>query len=115
MLDTRVPTRRLVVLGDPGAGKTMLLIRLVRSQLARRAAADEKTATSTPVPVLFSLASWNPSRQGLRDWLVDQLITHYPGLREPAPSVGGNRLAGREPFSTTGSSSRFLTGWMRSG
>ena len=93
VLDRRVPTRRLVVLGDPGAGKTMLLIRLVRSQLARRAAADEKTATSTPVPVLFSLASWNPSRQGLRDWLVDQLITHYPGLREPAPSVGRESLS----------------------
>jgi GTPase SAR1 family protein len=92
VLGRRVPTRRLVVLGDPGAGKTMLLVRLVRSQLARRAAAGN-AAASTPVPVLFSLASWDPSRQGLRDWLVDQLITDYPGLRDPAPSVGRESLS----------------------
>ena len=31
------PTRRLVVLGDPEAGKTMLMVRLVLDLLARRA------------------------------------------------------------------------------
>jgi hypothetical protein len=34
----RVPTGRLVVLGEPGAGKTMLMVRLVLDLLARRAA-----------------------------------------------------------------------------
>jgi len=33
----RVPTGRLVVLGEPGAGKTMLMVRLVLDLLARRA------------------------------------------------------------------------------
>jgi hypothetical protein len=33
----RVPTDRLVVLGEPGAGKTMLMVRLVLDLLARRA------------------------------------------------------------------------------
>jgi hypothetical protein len=32
----RVPTGRLVVLGEPGAGKTMLMVRLVLDLLARR-------------------------------------------------------------------------------
>lgn len=44
---TRVPSRRLVVLGEPGAGKTMLMIRLVLELLARR-------ASGGPVPILAS-------------------------------------------------------------
>jgi hypothetical protein len=49
----RVPTGRLVVLGEPGAGKTMLMVRLVLDLLAR-------PASGGPVPVLVSLASWTP-------------------------------------------------------
>jgi hypothetical protein len=33
----RMPTGRLVVLGEPGAGKTILMVRLVLDLLARRA------------------------------------------------------------------------------
>ena len=55
---TRVPTGRLVVLGEPGAGKTMLMVRLVLDLLARR-------ASGAPVPFLASLASWNPATQDL--------------------------------------------------
>lgn len=43
----QVPTGRLVVLGEPGAGKTMLMIRLVLDLLARRVSVG-------PVPVLAS-------------------------------------------------------------
>jgi predicted NACHT family NTPase len=32
----RVPTGRLVVLGEPGTGKTVLMVRLVLDLLARR-------------------------------------------------------------------------------
>ncbi|MFG3013914.1 NACHT domain-containing protein [Streptomyces cinerochromogenes] len=73
----RVPTRRLVILGEPGAGKSVLLIRLLQDLIQRR------TATS-PVPVLFSLASWNPSRP-LKSWMAEQLRRTHPGLRSPAP------------------------------
>ncbi|MFF5639842.1 NACHT domain-containing protein [Streptomyces sp. NPDC012825] len=69
----RIPTRRLVILGEPGSGKSVLLIRLLQDLLARRTE-DE------PVPVLFSLASWDP-HQPLKGWLADQLRRHYPGLR----------------------------------
>jgi hypothetical protein len=52
----RLPTGRLVVLGEPGAGKTMLMVRLVLDLLARRTA-------GSPVPFLASIASWTlPSR-----------------------------------------------------
>jgi hypothetical protein len=44
----KVPTGRLVVLGEPGAGKTTLALRLVLDLLASR-------ASGAPVPVLVSL------------------------------------------------------------
>lgn len=73
---SKVPTRRLVVLGEPGSGKTMLMVRLVLDLLARR-------TPGTPVPFLASAASWNPEKQNLADWLAGQLIVDHPGLRRP--------------------------------
>jgi hypothetical protein len=69
----RVPSGRLVVLGRAGAGKTVLTSRFVLTLLANR---------TLPVPVIFSLGSWNPTADSLRDWLADQLITTYPVLAE---------------------------------
>ncbi|WP_411129051.1 NACHT domain-containing protein [Streptomyces sp. x-19] len=74
----RVPGGRLVILGEPGAGKTMLLVRLLLALVERR-------APGLPVPVIFPLASWDPSRQDLADWLADRLATDYPALALPAP------------------------------
>ena len=75
----RVPTGRLVVLGEPGAGKTMLMVRLVLDLLARR-------AEGGPVPFLASVASWNPAAQDLRGWLSARLLIDHPALvgRPPA-------------------------------
>lgn len=75
----RVPTRRLVILGEPGAGKSVLLIRLLQDLVERR-------TDRTPVPVLFSLASWDP-RQPLKEWMAAQLRRTYPGLRTAAPAT----------------------------
>ena len=75
----RVPTGRLVVLGEPGAGKTMLMVRLVLDLLARR-------ASGGPVPILASVASWNPADQDLRDWLGAQLLIDHPALAAPPPA-----------------------------
>lgn len=69
----KVPTRRLVVLGEPGSGKTMLVVRLVLDLLADR-------VQGGPVPVLVSLASWSPEVQALHDWLADRLAVDYPSL-----------------------------------
>ena len=75
----RVPTGRLVVLGEPGAGKTMLMVRLVLDLLARR-------AEGGPVPILAPVASWNPAEQDLRDWLGARLLIDYPALAGPPPT-----------------------------
>ena len=75
----RVPTGRLVVLGEPGAGKTMLMVQLVLNMLARRTSGD-------PVPFLASVASWNPAEQPLQGWLAAQLLIDHPALADSPPS-----------------------------
>lgn len=67
-----VPSRRLVVLGEPGSGKTVFAVRFVLEQLEHRAAED-------PVPVIFPLSHWQPDREGLREWMTSHLRATYPG------------------------------------
>lgn len=71
------------MLGKPGSGKTMLLVRLVLGLLS-------KPLLGGPVPVLLSLASWNPEEERLRAWIEGQLITDYPSLASP---VGKDRMS----------------------
>ena len=80
----QVPTGRLIVLGEWGAGKTMLMVRLVLDLLARR-------VSGGPVPVLASLASWNPADadQDLHGWLAAQLALEHPFLATAAPPGAG--------------------------
>ncbi|HKS45793.1 MAG TPA: BTAD domain-containing putative transcriptional regulator [Amycolatopsis sp.] len=68
-----LPVPQLVVLGEPGAGKTVLAILLTLGLLADRTPGD-------PTPVLLSLTSWNPRRDHLRTWLARRLLEEYPGL-----------------------------------
>ncbi|MBY8844616.1 NACHT domain-containing NTPase [Streptomyces sp. SP2-10] len=67
-----VPSRRLVVLGEPGSGKSVLAIRFTLERLAHRGAGD-------PVPVVFPLSGWQPERERLRDWMAAHLRATYPG------------------------------------
>jgi hypothetical protein len=80
----RVPGSRLLILGEPGAGKTMMLVRLLLGLLQSR-------EPGSPVPVIFPLASWDPERRELDAWVADRLAVDYPGLAvpAPAPAVGG--------------------------
>ncbi|QFZ22896.1 NACHT domain-containing protein [Saccharothrix syringae] len=71
----KVPTGRLVVLGAPGTGKTVLLARFVVDLL------DPTTRVKgSPVPVLVSIAAWNPAEKGLADWMVERLAVDHPAL-----------------------------------
>ncbi len=84
----RAPARRLLVLGEPGSGKTLLLVRLVLAMIERREA-DE------PVPVLFPLASWDPTALDLRTWMERRLVQDHPELGAQASDAYGQvTLAG---------------------
>ncbi|MDC0772734.1 NACHT domain-containing protein [Streptomyces sp. HD] len=80
----KIPSRRLVVLGKAGSGKTILTLRFVLDYLTPRDPAD-------PVPVIFSIGAWNPTAITLRDWLADRLTRDHPGYAAPGP--GGESLA----------------------
>ncbi|GAA3185498.1 MULTISPECIES: trypsin-like peptidase domain-containing protein [Streptomyces] len=80
-----VPSGRLVVLGEAGAGKTVLTLRFVLDRLAAR-------DPGAPVPVLFGLGSWDPSAVSLRDWMSGQLVRDHLFLAS-SDGHGGN-LAG---------------------
>ncbi|MFC7217232.1 helix-turn-helix domain-containing protein [Streptomyces polyrhachis] len=69
----RIPSGRLVVLGRPGSGKSILAIRLVLDCL------ETPEADGGRLPVLLDLASWTPTTS-LRDWLVRQLADNHPYL-----------------------------------
>ncbi len=73
----RVPTGRLVLLGAPGAGKTILLIRLVLQLLAWRRDGE-------PVPVLLPMASWNPGEEDFTTWMAEWMATLWAPLAQPA-------------------------------
>ncbi|MEU7137497.1 helix-turn-helix domain-containing protein [Streptomyces sp. NPDC046261] len=75
----RIPSGRLVVLGRPGSGKTVLAVRFVLEHLKSRAHTDA-------VPVIFSIGSWDPTAITFRDWLTRQLTRDHPGLAAPGPA-----------------------------
>ncbi|OYQ64201.1 hypothetical protein B9G53_13090, partial [Pseudanabaena sp. SR411] len=63
--------RTLLILGDPGAGKTTTLLEITRELVARAEIDAEQT-----IPVVFNLSSWL-NGQKLSDWLVQELDTKY--------------------------------------
>ncbi|MDX3661839.1 NACHT domain-containing protein [Streptomyces sp. ID05-26A] len=82
----RLPCRRLVVIGEPGSGKTFLGVLLTVGLLRRR-------RSGAPVPVFMSLSSWDPVADGLDDWLVRTLAaTHYNGREQVVRTLLAHRL-----------------------
>lgn len=64
--------RELLILGDPGSGKTMTLLELARD-LIDRAEKDD----ILPIPVVLNLSSWAAERWPLAKWLVERLFLEY--------------------------------------
>jgi len=64
--------RAMLILGEPGSGKTITLLGLARD-LINCAEADP----TQPIPVVFNLSSWTDKRQPLHEWLVFELTTKY--------------------------------------
>ncbi|MFE4053972.1 helix-turn-helix domain-containing protein [Streptomyces sp. YIM B13518] len=79
-----IASRRLVVLGRAGSGKSVLAIKFALDLLAAPAAPAR-------VPVIFSIGSWDPTTTTLRDLLVDRLLRDHPHLARQVPS--GSTLA----------------------
>ena len=64
--------RTLLLLGEPGAGKTITLLQLAR-ELLTRAEQDMEAL----IPVVFNLSSWGSKTLSIADWLAAELTTKY--------------------------------------
>lgn len=65
--------RTLLILGEPGAGKTIALLKLAQRLVAQ----TEKDLSRQPIPVVFNLSSWANKRQTIAEWLVEELKNKY--------------------------------------
>lgn len=73
--------RRLVILGEPGSGKTTLAVQLLLRLLEVRSPTD-------PVPVLLTANGWDTTTYPrMKDWLVFRLGKDYPALRAIHPAI----------------------------
>jgi len=66
----------LLILGEPGSGKTTTLLDLLR-QLLRRIKKEGGLSTGQPTPVVFNLSSWSPAFPLLEDWMAAQMSLQY--------------------------------------
>ena len=62
----------LLLLGEPGAGKTILLLEVAR-ELLQRAMMNENHL----IPVVFNLSSWSLRWSTLEEWFVEELHAKY--------------------------------------
>jgi len=65
-----LPRQRLIILGAPGSGKTVMAIHLTIDLIKRR-------QPDGIVPVLIPIASWNPRLADLNTWIVDRIAQTY--------------------------------------
>jgi TPR repeat protein len=69
--------RSMLILGEPGSGKTISLLMLARERIALAASDPAK-----PVPVIFSLSSWTPQKPSLLEWLISEMAAKYAAPRK---------------------------------
>lgn len=89
----KVPSRRMVVVGEPGSGKSVLAVELlVRFLEAQRDAPGAVAADlAAVVPVRFNLSTWTTDRQDFETWLCAQLVDRYQLHPQAAASLVTDR------------------------
>lgn len=66
--------RLLLILGDPGSGKTTTLLQLTRELIAET---KQNPTFSQPIPVMFNLSTWINKQQPLDEWLIAEMQSKY--------------------------------------
>ncbi|WP_344509794.1 hypothetical protein [Dactylosporangium maewongense] len=77
----RLQHRQLVILGEPGAGKSTVAMLFVLAAAGRD---DDPVSVQRPVPVLLSLAAWRADQETLHEWIARRLVEDYPELADAA-------------------------------
>ncbi len=69
--------KQLLLLGEPGSGKTLLLLSLAQILLEQAQTEKEK-----PIPVYLHLATWTRQKLPLEEWVVGELKSFYDVPRQ---------------------------------
>jgi tetratricopeptide (TPR) repeat protein len=78
----------LLILGEPGAGKTVTLLELARELIWRF-----ETDPTQAVPVVLNLSTWHDKRRSLASWIESELKNKYfVPLRRSRAWVADSRL-----------------------
>jgi hypothetical protein len=80
---------KLLILGAPGSGKTVLLLQLAQTLL------NEATPLNdAPIPIIINLSSWAIKREDMQDWIVEELQRPAYGVPKKLAQqlVGMNKL-----------------------
>jgi len=77
--------RALLILGDPGSGKTILLLELARACVARA-----ELNQAAPIPVVLNLSSWAYRQLRLDLWIIQELNLKYQVPNSVSRSWLGN-------------------------
>ena len=64
--------RTLLILGEPGSGKTITLLKLAEDLISR----TEKDL-GQPIPVVLNISSWAKKSQAIKKWLIQELLEKY--------------------------------------
>ena len=69
--------RSLLILGEPGSGKTITLL-----QLASKLITLSQRNELEPIPIILNLSSWHEEQYFLEDWLVEEMLFQYQVARK---------------------------------
>ncbi len=69
LVQTLQKHRHLLIIGNPGAGKTTQILDLAKEWLTER--------TDKKLPIVFNLASWKSENNRFHEWLQDALVSGY--------------------------------------
>lgn len=78
---------RLLVLGEPGSGKTTMLLEIAY-QLVKISAEN----VESPIPVLLNLSSWKDSNQSIIDWINVELRKYRLSKTISKTLIGNRKL-----------------------
>ena len=78
--------RTLLILGEPGSGKTVTLLKLAESLISRA-----ENDLSQPLPIVLNLSFWGKYRKSIADWIVKELYGNLSGVQIFGHSLGRAR------------------------
>lgn len=71
---------RLAILGNPGSGKSTMMVLLLLAALDHRTKHSDQRS-EIPVPVILPVADWDPQKQDLRTWVHESVYNRHRYLR----------------------------------